>query len=223
MSVWRSELNESWWKRTQSKASVHYWALVLNRAMAPISVLALGFFLGIGVLEGSLFTSPQWLKSVSIELGAWVTALDLWLRVVVGVVALLASLELARWMGSKFDPVSFISTGPVRGAPRSLIHWPRVSWKKILWAFAGLYVALIVVHVANGFAPGEGFGMAIRDLRAIASCPHKPKEYWAFIDRSQLESLSAGLAQLLGVDEDLYGAVCEGAFVGPGDQRRAEL
>ena len=73
-----------------------------------------------------------------------------------------------------------------------------------------LYISTIVLHVSNGFTLWESFGMVVRDARAVATCPHKPKEYWVFIDRGLLVSSGVGIAMMTG--ENVYDLVCSGEF-----------
>ena len=88
-------------------------------------------------------------------------------------------------------------------------------WQKIVLgvalSIATLYVTLAIIHVANGFTVGDSLSMAIRDGRAITSCPFNPQEYWTFINRNDFQSVAAAFAQVAG--EDIYDSVCNGTAI----------
>ncbi len=86
----------------------------------------------------------------------------------------------------------------------------RPPWQKTVIAVAVLYVAMVVLHVSNGFSVGDSFGAIIRDARAVTSCPWEPKELWTFITRSSIWLWGFDVERTLG--SGLYDQVCDGEF-----------
>mgnify|MGYP001616034734 CR=1 FL=1 len=77
-----------------------------------------------------------------------------------------------------------------------------------------LYIALVAVHLTNGFPLfGSLVHPPLRDLRALATCPHKPQAVWRFVDRGPL---GPGVAAITGITEmvppgqQFYREICQG-------------
>src|SRR5690606_10406448 len=80
--------------------------------------------------------------------------------------------------------------------------------RRIGIGLAVLYVALVGIHVANGFGVGDSLSLPVADARMLAACPSKPNKVWAFVTRSPLEDRAFRLGQYF-IGDDLYGGLCE--------------
>lgn len=81
----------------------------------------------------------------------------------------------------------------------------------VLIALVVFYTVTIFVHLSNGFSFGQSLDMGIRDIRVLATCPHKPGVVWRWMDRGVLESYAAGWGQLTGQvpsGQRFYQAIC---------------
>ena len=281
MSVWRSELDEHFWRKIRRRSSLRHARWILRRAVLNLSILALFFVLGIEAARAELTPLSGYIGDKSAEIGQWVRELGGWFQVLIGSMLMIGaawlaavlpilkpdtratgvilnllifvmffelgleatraeltplppsienkSAEIAQWakeqegwlqglIGASALAAAAFFSGVLNLLSRDTVaimarRLPRPSLRAVGISIMSLYLLLAALHITNGFNLDEALGAGLQDLRAFATCPHRPNDVWAFINRSPLHQWGIDIGHRFS-GETVYPYVCDGTFRG---------